>query len=97
MNNALLLQAVSSVDKIGFLTPLSYPPDVLGVLLDFSSSPYDRIQKRADEMREFFDLERDDISFLLDLSEKYREEETPKDRRDRLLDFFAGRLDSDRK
>jgi len=93
VNYSLLLKAVKEVKEIGYLTPNSLPPDLLGVLLNHVSSYTEPLDIRCRKMRDAFELTSEDFTLLLKFSERSGEKETPSERRDRLLDYFAGRLE----
>ena len=92
MNNRAILDALLDVKEVGYLTPTSDPPDILGVLFLKYGVEGD-LGLTLDRVKEKCELNHRDIDNLLDRSDGTGKAESPKQRRDRLVDFFARELE----
>ena len=95
MNNEVILRAINNVDAIGYISPKSDPPDILGVLFNQVCADATNDQQRIDLLRQRAELTPQCITQLLHVSEMYGNKETPEQRRDRLLDHFAALVEKD--
>lgn len=100
MNNRKILEAIQEVDEIGTISPSASPPDILGVLahsiypvLEWTS--FSSIRFIMDKVRDKFALTPRDVDELLAISERTVQGESPAERRARLFDVFAGRVEDE--
>jgi hypothetical protein len=90
MNARKILKVLQGVEEVGYLTPTSDPPDILGVLMNsVREEKNDDIRVILDRMRLEFEINHRDVDDLLTVSEMHTSSESPGNRRLRLIDFLA--------
>lgn len=95
MNARIILAALEGVEEVGYKGPNLTPPDILGVLINQIGKGGKSIREKIEMMKEFAELGYEDINELLMISERTGPNETPKQRRDRLRDYFAGIVEAE--
>ena len=95
MNHRIILAALEKVEEVGYISPTSDPPDILGVLLNTVASDGKGLGEKLDLIKMRCEIDHRDVDKLLSLSEDHSLKETPKQRRDRLRDHFASLVEAE--
>ena len=95
MNAEVILKAIQQVHEVGFHSPTAQPPDILGVLMNQVAADGKNLGEQLDLIQMRCEITPEDVDTLLTVSEVYRHTESPKERRDRLIDVFVGLVEAD--